>query len=72
MFSDGKIAEAFSMGRTKSMYMINQELAPFFKSFLLIELNESDIFVFSFDKSLNQLHKLVKWVFMYVSGMLLN
>ena len=35
MFPDSKIAEAFSMGRTKSMYMINHGLAPFFKSLLL-------------------------------------
>ena len=35
VFPDDKIAEAFSMGRTKSMYMINHGLAPFFKSLLL-------------------------------------
>ena len=40
MFPDSKIAEAFSVGRTKSMYMINHGLAPFFKSLLLFELNK--------------------------------
>ena len=45
MFPDSKIAEAFSMGRTKSMYMINHGLAPFFKSFLLSELDKLDIFL---------------------------
>ena len=54
MFPDSKIAEAFSMGRTKSMYMINHGLAPFFKSLLLSELNKSDIFIFFFDESLKQ------------------
>ena len=54
MFPDSKLAEAFSMGRTKSMYMINHGLAPFFKSLLLSELNKSDIFKFSFDVNLNQ------------------
>ena len=43
MFPDSKIAEAFLMGRTKSMYLINHGLAPFFKSLLLSELNKSDI-----------------------------
>ena len=57
MFPDSKIAEAFSMGRTKSMYMINHGLAPFFKSLLLSELNKSDIFAFSFDESLNQVNQ---------------
>ena len=33
MFLDSKIAEAFSMGRTKSMYMINHGLAPFLSHF---------------------------------------
>ena len=54
MFLDSKIAEAFSMGRTKSMHMINHGFAPFFKSFLLSKWSKSDIFVFSFDESLNQ------------------
>ena len=54
MFPDSKITEAFSMGRTKSMYMINHGLAPFFKSLVLSELNKSGIFVFSFDESQNQ------------------
>ena len=53
MFLHSKIAEAFSTGRTKSMYLINHGLAPFL-NLLLSELNKSDIFVFSFDESLNQ------------------
>ena len=40
MFPDSKIAEAFSMGRTKSMYLINQGSVPFFESLLLSELNK--------------------------------
>ena len=54
MFPDSKIAETFSLRRTNSMYMINHELVPFFKSLLLSELNKSDIFVFSCDENLNQ------------------
>ena len=52
MFPDSKIAEAFLMGRTKSMFLINHDLALFLKSLLLSELNKC--FVFSFDESLNQ------------------
>ena len=54
MFPGSRIAEAFLMGRTKSMYMINHGLAHFFKSLLLSELNKSDIFAFSCDEILNQ------------------
>ena len=36
MFPDSKITEVFSMGRTKSMYIINHALSPFFKSFFVI------------------------------------
>ena len=54
MLPDSKIAEVFSVGRTKSMYMINHGVASFFKSLLLSELNKSDIFIFFFDESLKQ------------------
>ena len=53
MFSDSDIAKQFSMGRTKSMYVINNGLAPFFKSQLTDDLEKSGIHVFSFDESLN-------------------
>ena len=72
MFTDSKIAEAFSMGRTKSMFMINHGLAPFFKSLLFSELKKSDIFVFSFDESMNQVTQTCEMMFMYGSGMLPN
>ena len=53
MFLDNNIAQQFSMGRTKSMYVINHGLAPFFKLQLTDDLEKSDIHVFSFDESLN-------------------
>ena len=43
----------FSMGCTKSMYVINHGLAPFFKSQLTDDFEKSDIHVFSFGESLN-------------------
>lgn len=51
MFPDSKIATSFSMTRTKTMYIINHELAPYFKSLLLDSLKKSDIHAYSFDGS---------------------
>ena len=53
MFPDSDIAQQFSMGRTKSMYVINHGLAPLFKSQLAGDFEKSDIHIFSFDESLN-------------------
>ena len=53
MFPERDIAQQFSMGCIKSMYVINHWLAPFFKSQLTDDLEKSDIHVFSFDESLN-------------------
>ena len=53
MFPDSDIAQQFSMGHTESMYVINHGLAPFFESQLTDDLEKSDIHVFSFDESLN-------------------
>lgn len=53
MFPDSKIAKSFNMARTKSMYIINHGLYPYFKSMLLSTVQKSDICVYSFDESLN-------------------
>ena len=53
MFPDSKIASSFSMARTTTMYVINDGLTSYFKSLLLDSLKKSDIYVYSFDKSLN-------------------
>ena len=54
MFPDSKVARNFSMARTKAMYAINHGIAPYFKSLLLSSINTSDIHVYSFDESLNE------------------
>ena len=54
MFPDSQIAKSFSLARTKSMYTVVYGLAPHFKSVLLSDLERSDIHVFSFDESLNE------------------
>ena len=55
MFPDSKIAGSFSMARTKSMYAINHGIYPYFKSLLLSSLSQSNILVYSFDESLNNI-----------------
>ena len=55
MFPDSKIAGSFSMARTKSMYAINHGICPNFKSLLLSSLSQSNIHVYSFDESLNNI-----------------
>ena len=53
MFPDSKIAGKFNMARTKSMYTINHGIYPYFRSLLLSSLSKSNILVYSFDESLN-------------------
>ena len=55
MFPDSKIAGSFSMARTKSTYAINRGIYPYFKSLLLSSLSQSNIHVYSFDQSLNNI-----------------
>ena len=54
MFPDLKSApNYFTLARTKSLYVINHGLAPFFKNQLEIVLRKSELYVHSFDESLN-------------------
>ena len=53
MFPDSRIAKSFSLARTKSMYTVTHGLAPYFKSVLVSTLDKSDVHVYSFDESLN-------------------
>ena len=53
MFPDSEIASQFSMGKTKSRYMILYGLVPHFKSRLTQANNSSIYYSLSFDESLN-------------------
>ena len=53
MFPDSEIASQFSMGQTKSRYVILYVLAPHFKSRLREAINSSIYYSLSFDESLN-------------------
>ena len=52
MFPDINFKD-FSLNRTKSVFVINHGLAPYFQTLLIDALGKSEIHVHSFDKSLN-------------------
>ena len=54
MFSQLKSLYNCNLARTKSMYVINHCLAPFIKFMLNDSLQKSNIPVFCFDESLNE------------------
>ena len=54
MFSQLESLYKFNLARTKSMYVINHGLAPFFKSMLNDSLQKCNIHVFYFNESLNE------------------
>ena len=53
MFPDSEVAQKFSMGKTKSRYMVIYGLAPYFKKELLKKINSSLFYSVSFDESFN-------------------
>ena len=68
MLSDSEVAQTFSMGKTKSRYMIIYGLAPYFKKELLTKINSSLFFSVSFVKVLILSSKYAKWILMFVIG----
>ena len=54
MFLQHKSLYNFNLASTKSMYVINLGLAPFFKFMFSDSLQKSNIHVFCFDESLNK------------------
>ena len=54
MLSQHKSLYSFNLARTKSMYVINLGLAPFFNFMLSDSLQKCNIHVFCFDESLNK------------------
>ena len=55
MIFDSPTDSELCMTRTKNMYDITHGLAPYFKSILVNSLNKSDLFVYSYDESLNKI-----------------
>ena len=53
MFTDSEVSQKFSMGKTKSRYMIIYGLAPYFKKELLKKVNSSLFYSVSFDENFN-------------------
>ena len=54
MFSDSKIAEQFSLGKTKCRYYTVFGIAPYFKSLLVNSIKSAEYFVASYDESYNR------------------
>ena len=51
MFSDSDAAKAFSCGRTKYSYLVNDSIVPYFLELLNTQLMEFKHFVALFDES---------------------
>ena len=47
------IAKSFQMGQCRLMYLVNYGLAQYFKNDLIDKVKECEVFVVSFDESLN-------------------
>ena len=54
MFPDSAVARGFQTGRTKTMYEITHGLASYFKTILVDAIGRSDVHMYSFDESLNE------------------
>ena len=54
MFPEFRSVKLFSMARTKSMYVVNHGIAPYFKFLLEADIEKSNMLSLSFDESLNE------------------
>ena len=61
MFTDSEIAKDFQLSRTKLTYITNFGIAPYFHRPLIDELNNCNYYSLSFDESLNDFSRHVKW-----------
>ena len=55
IFPEFEATKLFQMSRSKSVYVVNHGLAPYFKSVLKTNLCKADFIVYSFDESLNDI-----------------
>ena len=53
MFKDSKIAQSFTLGKTKCSYVISNGIAPFFKDLLMGFLERTAFVVILFDVTFN-------------------
>ena len=53
MFPECRTAKLLSLGADKLTYSCNYGLAPYFRQILTEKIQKSEIYVFSFDESLN-------------------
>ena len=55
IFPEFEATKLIQMSRSKSIYVVNHGLAPYFKSVLKTNLHKTDFLVYSFDESLNDI-----------------
>ena len=55
IFPEFEATKLFQMSRSKSVYVVNHGLAPYFKSVLKTNLYKADFLVYSSDESLNDI-----------------
>ena len=55
IFPEFEATKLFQMSRSKSVYVVNHGLAPYFKSVLKTNLYKADFLVYSYDESLNDI-----------------
>ena len=53
MFSNGKTAKSYEMGRTKPGYIVNFGLSPYLHGLLIESIKKSPYYSISFDENLN-------------------
>lgn len=61
MFLHRAIAKVLKVARTKSTYLANRGMTPYFTSILMSEVKSSHIYVLLFDKTLKKLIRNMKW-----------
>ena len=54
IFPDSATAWGFQKGRTKTMYEITHRFAPYFESIPVDAIGRSDVYIYSFDESWNE------------------
>ena len=53
MFPEFEATKSFQISLSKSMYLVNHGLAPYFKSVFKTNLHNADFLVYTFDQILN-------------------
>ena len=75
MFPDSKIAQSFTLGKTKCSYILKFGIAPYVKSLLVQSVKDSGDYVLMFDESLNRItqeKQMDVWVRYWANGKIVS